>query len=869
MLRTHPATMRMREWALAVPPLYLVTAAIVAGDALGNILGGNGQLIPFWIAAVFLLGAAILFLAARSLLATTFTLAAIIASAALAAGHLLIPAEGPASLYRFGDGAVITAEGWMIDQPERAPGNRTYLYLAVDRAGLAPIEESPIDLPRLAPVHGTLRVTIASGPHFIVGDEVRVIGSLRFPRNDGDPGEFDYRGWVLRQGIVADLYAEPRKHQSATPVTVIGHRREFPAALIQRVRDHIGGFIDANLSEPARSEMRALIIGDRSGIDEALRQRFALTGMAHLLVISGLHLGIVAGAVFVAMRFLIWLALPSLMVRGYASKIAAAGAGFAAVGYSTIAGDHVSTIRALVMVLAYMGAIMLDRSRELMASLILAALVICFTMPGSTSDIGFQLSFFAVGAILLGMRRFSAWWRWRYPPGIDHERTPVARFSEWAASYAALSFWAMVGTAPLTAFYFNQFAIIGIAANIIVVPIMGFGSVICGLIAAALSFIWMPAARVMLWLAGEGILIGNAFAGWFERWPFAWFRIFTPTIPELLIIYGLFALWLIRPFTGASTAASMPGRLRNRREQLIAGMRHYTIMALLIAIIFDGAYWAWDRYLRSDLRVTFLSVGEGDAAVIRLPGSRVMLIDGGGAFGGTFDPGERLVAPYLWSRKIMRVDYVIVSHPDRDHFGGLTFIARNFKPREFWTGGTSKNEDSYQELLAAMASAGARSLLCNSATPMMTINDVRLQCLWPPPIINERKDNNDSVVLRIEYRGKAILFPGDLEEKAEHELIASGANVTATILKVPHHGSITSSSAALLEAVSAQFAVMSLGYHNRFHFPADVVVDRYQGDGIMLLRTDQMGAIFADIDRSGALRMSSFNDGPIELRGHR
>jgi competence protein ComEC len=211
----------------------------------------------------------------------------------------------------------------------------------------------------------------------------------------------------------------------------------------------------------------------------------------------------------------------------------------------------------------------------------------------------------------------------------------------------------------------------------------------------------------------------------------------------------------------------------------------------------------------------------------------------------------------------MRVDYVVASHPDRDHFGGLTFIARNFHPRQFWTGGTSSDEDSYedsyQELLAAMASAGAHSSLCNTAMPVIAVNGVTLRCLWPPPIINERKDNNDSVVLRIAYAGKAILFPGDLEAKGERELIAGGANITATMLKVPHHGSITSSSAALLEAVAPRVAVMSLGYHNRFHFPSAVVADRYHDVGITLLRTDQLGAIFADIDRTGTLRLNTFN----------
>ncbi|HUN56697.1 MAG TPA: DNA internalization-related competence protein ComEC/Rec2 [Candidatus Binataceae bacterium] len=825
----------------------------MAGDLLGN----YHCFIPLGVAFALAIAAALLFGAARPLIATAVALAAIAANATVPVHALLAPPQDASTLYRFDDAAIITLEGWLIREPERAANQRTYLYVEADRASLAQLANSSEGASPLEPVHGTARVTVVSGPHFLVGDEVRVTGALRFPRNDGDPGEFDYRGWTLRQGIVAEVYAEPRKHES-TPVVIIGHRTAFLAQQIQRVRDDIGAFIDSNLAEPERSEMRALIIGDRSGIDEPLRQRFALTGMAHLLVISGLHLGIVAGAVFMAMRLLLWRVVPALMVRGYASKIAAATAALTAIAYSTIAGDHVSTTRALVMVLAYMGAIMIDRSRELMASLVLAALVICLVMPGSTFDIGFQLSFFAVGAILVGMRRFSAWWRWRYTFGAEPETTLLQRARESGAQYAAISFWAMVGTAPLTAFYFNQFAIVGLIANAIVVPIMGFGCVIWGLIASILSFVFMPAARVPLWIAGECAAIGNGLAGWFEHWPCAWFRIFTPTLPELLIVYGLILLWLTRPLAGAAPDDPSLGKPADDRQRMITKMRRAARIALLAALAIDAGYWTYDRYLCSDLRVTFLSVGEGDGAVVRFPGNRVMLIDGGGAFGGTFDPGERLVAPYLWSQKIMRVDYIVVTHPDRDHFGGLTFIARNFKPREFWTGGTSKDEDSYQEMVMAMAEAGAQSQLCNTAAPPETIGGVSLRCLWPPRELTESKDNNESVVLRLEYHGKAILFTGDLEAKAERELIATRMDVNATILKVPHHGSKTSSSEELLEAVRPELAVMSLGYHNRFHFPAEVVLERYRDDGITLLRTDQVGAIFADIDRKGALRLFAF-----------
>jgi len=307
-------------------------------------------------------------------------------SAAIPVGRLLNPPHGANSFYRFDDGVIVTFEGWLIREPEPADNQMTYLYVAAERAGPAAGAVADGDRPALIPIRGAVRVTVINGQRWMIGDEVRVTGALRFPRNDGDPGEFDYRGWLLRQGIGAAVFAEPRKRQRAPPIALIGHREEFPAEAIQRIRERIGEFIDANLASPERAELRALIIGDRSAIDEPLRQRFALTGMAHLLVISGLHLGFVAAAAFFAMRLAIGLLAPALMVRGYANKIAAMAAVSAVLGYSAIAGHHVSTTRALVMVLSYMIALMIDRSRELIASLALAALVICLAMPGSSAE---------------------------------------------------------------------------------------------------------------------------------------------------------------------------------------------------------------------------------------------------------------------------------------------------------------------------------------------------------------------------------------------------------------------------------------------------------------------------------------------------
>jgi ComEC/Rec2-related protein len=582
-----------RHLLLYTPPLYLATAALIGGDALGNL----HVFIPLWTAVGTAAIAAALFLFNRPMPGMVVALLGLISSATLPLSHLLAPDFSSQTVRRFPDGAQVTLEGWIVREPEPQGGGRTYLSIDVQDGALSPFA--------MVPATGLVRVTALGPGAFRVGDKLRVSGKIRFPRNDGDEDEFDYQAWLMRQGIAATIVAAPSRldlplarvmlvprpfccgrghqaerqrsraealsaakgHESARcafqqvrvpagegrlrvlsppPIIIIGHREVFPDSLLQAVRERIAKFIDVNLQYPQNAEMRALIIGDRSGIDERLRQPFALTGMAHLLVISGLHLGFVATGAFLLAR-LMMAGFPALMALGYTNKIAAGAAVGIVSAYAAIAGGHISTIRAFVMVLAFALAILLDRSRELLASLSLAALILCFAIPGSTADISFQLSFASVGVILLGMRRFDAWWRWRYanPLSVRTERSRLGSAVEWVCGYFAVSFWAMVGTAPLTAFHFNQFSTVGLVANAVVVPIMGFGAVVCGLAAAACSFIYLPLASRILIVAAKFAALGTSLAHCFVTWPFAWVRTFTPTPLEMVIVYGFILLWLI------------------------------------------------------------------------------------------------------------------------------------------------------------------------------------------------------------------------------------------------------------------------------------------------------------------------------------
>jgi competence protein ComEC len=832
--RAPPAyAARAVGFVLAIAPIYLAAVAILAGDALGVSLCA----VPLWLAATLAALSAALFMRRAASPAIAVALVAIAAAASVPAHDAIAPRFSTLSIRNFPDGAPLTIEGRIGRASQQFP-DREYVFVEVERAG------APTATLRVA--RGTIRLTIlGENARARVGDEVRVTGVLRFARNFGNPGEFDYAGYLAREGIAATMVLEAR---GGARLAVIGYRREFPASQIAAMRARIGGFIDASLAGEQRAEMRALVIGDRAGISRELRERFALTGLAHMLVISGLHLGFVAAAAFSLVRLLMMF-FPALAARGYANKAAALGAALAASAYAAIAMPHVSTARALVMVLAYALAVIADRSRALLASLALAAIVICLALPGSTADIGFQLSFVSVIAIVLGMRRFAAWWRRRIGAhdNAEHTATWTRRAAAAITGYVAVSFWALTGVAPLTAYHFNQFSAVGVIANSVVVPIMAIGGVICGLAACAIGLVAPALGAPLLIVAGWSLALGTWLAGWFVRWPGAYFRIFTPTPLEIAIVYGFLLLWLTALIErGAITSFA---RL-SASAQLSVGWRRACVIALCVMLAADAGWWAHARWFEGGLRVTFLSVGEGDAAVVRFPGARVMLIDAGGAWPGGFDFGERVVARYLWGEKIMRVDYLVVSHPDLDHFGGMAFVARNFLPREFWVTSAVKHERMYTALMAEIGMEKIPLRIVDSAMRPLVLGGASVRCLGPAPDEAETRDNNLSMVLRIAERTQSVLFTGDIEAAGERVLLARtpASALASTVLKAPHHGSRTSSSGAFIAAVRPQVAVLSLGYRNHFGFPAAEVVDRYVAAGARVLRTDRSGAVSVDLD---------------------
>jgi competence protein ComEC len=699
-----------------------------------------------------------------------------------------------------------------------------------------------LELERLdgAPARGVLALSVLSGwPDFGPGERLAFRAALHEVHGTRNPGLPDPALALRAAGIdVLAAVPSPAALERTAGEPAGGLRR---AAF--RARRALRAAVDAVVPGTPGAFLKTAVLGDRRGVGDDVEAGFAAAGATHVLSVSGLHLAAVVAVVFLAARAAAGF-VPALPLYVDPRAVAAAVALPALIFFTLLTGEAVATVRSAVMLSVGMGGILVGRPVSASAAIAAAALVILVPGPLRLFDLSFQLSLASVVAIALIAERLG-------PARRRRPRDLRGRALAWLGRFGAATIAATAFTAPLVAHDFGELAPAAPLGNLALVPLVELGVVPLGLFGAALvalgrATVGAAPGRLALGAAGAVARLALAVA--------AFFRAHAP-LPPCRLPNALETA----AFMAAAAALLLGLRARGpARAWALVG-------ALAGAAIGAGSLVARDWARRHDpaARVTFLDVGQGDAAVIEAPGGAVALVDGGGAFDDAFDPGERIVEPFLRSRGISRVDVVALSHPHPDHLNGLRRILARFPVGALWTSGDDGHNPEYARLLALARAGGVPTPVPAPAAlggarleplgPYVSVDGAGGEAIGPPPGLSV---NDASLVLRLAFAGRAVLFAGDLEADGEGELVgrrALGQAVAADVLKVPHHGSRTSSSDELVDAVHPALAVISLGWRNRFHFPAPEVVARYAARGATVLRTDRDGAVTVTIAPDGRL----------------
>jgi competence protein ComEC len=566
-------------------------------------------------------------------------------------------------------------------------------------------------------------------------------------------------------------------------------------------RGAIRRHLDASLVAPHAGIARALILGEASAVADDLNTAIRDAGVSHVLAVSGMHVTVLVGGL-AALGRLLWLCTP-LALYWEARRVAAGAGALLAPLVASLCGGSPSAVRAaLTSTLMFALTALGYRPRALPVSALALGLHVAMD-PRDALHPGFVLSVAATAALLTA--------------------SSVEGSDVWKALIESLRAW--VSTAPFLILCFGGTSLVAILANVVLLPLGGL-------------LIPLAVAHLLAAFAGVSREIGSAAALEAASGAFVGASRWCAQLDPGLLLPAPTPLQLV----ALSVLAAVLLLVRARRIQLAT-------LAVVIAVVASAELLLRHALPTGALQIVFLDVGQGDAALVQTAEGKTMLIDAGGSVGGGPDPGALSVLPVLRALRIARLDVVVMSHPHPDHYGGLEAVLRALPVGELWDTGQAAAEGGgggAERVVTLAAQRGARvrrpDQLCGESERLGT---ARLHVLWPCPGFDEALGPNDnSFVIKLEHGSRSVLFTGDVEQQAEAELAHRvGVALRSDVLKVPHHGSRTSSTPGLLALVRPRLALISAGRANGFGHPHREVEQRLAQVAQRVLRIDQVGGV--------------------------
>lgn len=710
----------------------------------------------------------------------------------------------------------VTVSGTVLDS-YRESGTRTRFIVRADSL-IASVCSLPLDGMRfLVTLTRQRKDSVVRALSY--GQRVQLTGTAYRPPAERNPGEFNARAYYDAQGI--SYLMRVRGHSNLRHLEGVGEN-SLHDVLMRRVvlplRSYVLRLFDETIGGEEGELLKGILIGERSGIPLSTRTAFVNSGIAHILAVSGSNVAVVY-AFFMMLLGLCRVPRRSAILANVLILIL----------YMLLTGSQPPIVRATVMAVVLLLAKLSGGKTNSLNALGSAALVILVYEPRQLFDVGFQFSFAAVLSII-----------YSYP----QVNTLLARLSGaalWrkavvlALQISVVTLAATLGTVPLTALYFGKVSVVGMFTNIVVLPLvgvsvsLGFASTLFGSVADTVAHAFGEINAVIL----RAILEIAAYSG---SLPWAYVETFRFR-PLHAFPFYLALLWMFH--------------LSMKKYSRV----FFLLLLCSLAVLPVAPIHPLDSLPKDRLRVSFIDVGQGDAALVEFPGGSTMLIDAG-MWSEDYDAGEHIVVPFLKRRNIDTIDWFVASHPHSDHIGGSRAMFEAFSVRCVIESGQPAFDPAYSRYVKAVQDEGAAVRKARARDSVLTVGGARIYFLYPTTeaLTADSSDrykniNNTSVVLKVLYGAVSFLFVGDLEREGEAALCRMfGEFLRSDVLKVGHHGSNTSTTQEFLDLARPRYAVVSVGRNNTFNHPATEVLDRMKAMGVDVLRTDEEGAVIFESD---------------------
>jgi competence protein ComEC len=787
-------------------PAFKMGLLLCVGILAGKHLPASDNCLWMLVALLVVAWLLLLFLLARRLRCPKWTLSLLAAFICLLGGAAKISVDRgrsvclPDSLAR---PAVII--GW-IQEPASVVNGQTRLAIrseALMHRGVPRIFRTNLLAKLIPSTHDSATLRLEYGMLVILR------GVIEVPTAERNPGEFSPREYYEANGVSHLMTV-----RGADQVSVLDENGGswVMRDLIVPVRREMLSLIDSTVGGEEGEFLKGLMIGDRSGISQATRQAFVNSGVAHVLAVSGSNVAVVAG-IFMFIFELIRLPAKLRSIAVLAGLLA----------YMVLTGNQPPVVRATIMAFVFFLARLFQYKSNAYNAMGISALLILAIDARQMFDVGFQLSFGAVLSIIYFYPKANAWIS-QLPGNTWWERSIL-----WLMRICAVSLVATLGTLPLTAVSFGRVSVIGIAANIIVIPavelsvVLGFASACASLVSQWLAATYAAANGVILtWTLRIIKVAGNMSFAYIDTTTFA-------PIDSLPFFVALLVLF---NHTGRSLV--------------------YGTIALLLSlnIAVYGPRGVGASKAGGVMRVSFIDVGQGDAILAELPEGKAILVDAGPR-SWQFDAGETIVTPFLKRRGISTIDLLVISHGHNDHAGGVASVMQHFHVARVASLG--ELPAAVSKLKTACVSPGQWCDSIHAGMSLLDSANARCYVLYPLDVRArqevETASDNRCIVFKLQYGKVSFLFTGDADGFAEAEMVQAYDDfLHSTLLKAGHHGSSTSSIPLFLKAVNPSATAISVGRNNKFHHPSPVVVERIREICGAPARTDEDGAITYETD---------------------
>jgi len=637
------------------------------------------------------------------------------------------------------------------------------------------------------------------------GDSILISGKLKKPAGERNPGEFNYEKFLKSQGIYGTIYIGRFSNIKLLPPNNKGWSVD---KAVSRSREYLEHIICKGFHDQYGELLKGLILGERGEITPEIKNAFSKIGVMHVLAVSGLHVG------FIVVIFSTLFKLLRIPFRASTYLTM-----FCTLFYMLIVGFKPPVVRATIIIELYLWGLIIEREANLLNLLSTAALIILLINPLQLFQTSFQLSFIAVLSIIYFYKILNS----RFSKIAFYKKITKSKIGNYIVQAFLVSFAVSCGTSPITIYYFEKLPIVALFINILVVPLVGAIIALAFVYISLASVLW-PVAKfitsidIFLLKALIGIVIKTV------KIPFAYVPIYGLNLGHIFLIY----LCLLLLFN-----------INKRRCQ--------KAVIYLILIGLNINIWQSAMQSKKWLEVIFIDIGNGDSALLKFPNNKCVLIDGG-ICADKFDAGKRHVVPYLRRMGIRKLEAVNPSHSDADHLGGIPYVLRNIKVDRAIDNGVEAKSAVFSDYQFLIDSLQITHETLKAGNRISGFENIGLFVFHPIDSDKIKDPNNTSLVIKIIYGGISFLFTGDIERVVEEKLLKFGDLLKCDVLKVPHHGSNSSSTIEFLKMVNPKYAVISVGKFNKFKHPSPKVLQRLNSLDIETIRTDNNGAIIFRTD---------------------